>query len=181
MVRVAHFRAESNSMKPAAQVFLMASVVWLGAFGVEASAESESAAGGQRRVIQVASDSEFRQAVRSARPGTVIRIRPGQYTGGVWISNLHGQPGAPIVIEAADPNDPPVFVGEDTGWQLDEASHVLIRHVRFRRQRANGLNIDDGGSFETPATSYPPGTSGGGRCGAERQFRRDPALRCDRL
>jgi hypothetical protein len=138
-------------MKLAALVLLVVSVGWCEVFRVEALAGSEGTAAGQGRVIQVASDSQFRQAVRSARPGTVIRLRPGQYTGGVWISNLQGEQGAPIVIEAADPNDPPVFVGGDTGWHLAEASHVVIRHVCFRRQRANGLNIDDGGSFDTPA------------------------------
>ncbi|WP_347243844.1 right-handed parallel beta-helix repeat-containing protein [Thermogutta sp.] len=101
--------------------------------------------------ITVRNDSEFREAVRRAQPGMVIRIQSGQYKSDVWIENLHGRQDAPIVIEGADPQNPPVFVGGSTGWQISEGSYIILRHLHFRGQKVNGLNIDDGGSFDTPA------------------------------
>ena len=102
------------------------------------------------KTITVKNDAEFREAVRRAQPGTVIRIQTGQYAGDVWIENLHGRQNAPIVIEGADPQNPPVFTGGSTGWQISEGSYFILRHLRFRGHKVNGLNIDDGGSFDTP-------------------------------
>ncbi len=106
--------------------------------------------GAQGRVVTVGSSSELHRALREARPGTTIRILPGEYTGGIFVSNLHGKPDGPIVIEGADPRNPPVFTGGQTGWQISEGSHFTLRYLRFRGQKANGVNIDDGGTFETP-------------------------------
>lgn len=101
-------------------------------------------------VVEVRNDGQLQQALRTARPGTTIRIGPGQYSGNVYLEGLHGTAEAPIVIEGADPQNLPVFVGGDGGWQISEGSYFVLRNLRFRGQRVNGLNIDDGGSFETP-------------------------------
>lgn len=101
-------------------------------------------------VIEVRDDNQLRQVLRTVRPGTTIRIWPGQYSGNVYLEGLHGTAEAPIVIEGADRNNPPVFAGGDGGWQISEGSHFVLRNLRFRGQRVNGLNIDDGGSFDTP-------------------------------
>jgi hypothetical protein len=102
------------------------------------------------RVLTVGSPAELRQALRAVSPGTTIRILPGEYAAGIFVASLHGRPDAPMTIEGADPQNPPVFVGGETGWQITEGSHFVLRHLRFRGQKANGLNIDDGGTFETP-------------------------------
>ncbi|GIX01207.1 MAG: hypothetical protein KatS3mg112_0144 [Thermogutta sp.] len=102
------------------------------------------------RSVVVRNDAEFREAVRRAQPGMVIRIESGQYGGDVWIENLHGREDAPVVIEGADPQNPPLFAGGTTGWQISEGSYFVLRYLRFRGQKVNGLNIDDGGSFDTP-------------------------------
>lgn len=123
-------------------------VCGLDLFQMTCAAESANLTG--RRVILVRNDNQLRQVLRSVPPGVTIRIQGGQYPGNVWIQNLHGTADAPIVIEAADPQNPPVFVGGDGGWQISEGSHFVLRYLRFRGQKVNGLNIDDGGSFETP-------------------------------
>lgn len=127
-------------------IFLLSLLIIMINFCVHASEPGLSSA-----VITVKTNDQLRQALRAARPGTVIRVQPGQYPGDVYLENLHGQAEAPLVIEGADPDNPPVFQGGQTGWQISEASHLVLRNLRFRGQRVNGLNIDDGGSFETPS------------------------------
>lgn len=91
-------------------------------------------------------------ALRAARPGTVILIAPGQYDGGLFVRGLRGTPEQPIVIAAADPNRPPVFRGGNNGLHLAAAAHVELRSLVFTGAADNGVNIDDGGDFaRTPA------------------------------
>ncbi|MGQ9503533.1 MAG: right-handed parallel beta-helix repeat-containing protein [Thermogutta sp.] len=104
----------------------------------------------ERQVITIRNDNQLRQVLRAVQPGVTIRIQAGQYPGNVYLENLHGAANAPIIIEGVDPQNPPVFVGGETGWQISEGSHFVLRYLRFRGQKVNGLNIDDGGSFETP-------------------------------
>ena len=108
------------------------------------------ATGNPGAVITVRSSSEFQRALRGVQPGTTIRILSGQYPGDIYVANVHGRPDAPIIVQGADPQNPPVFVGGQTGLQISEGSHFILRYLRFQGQKANGLNIDDGGTFETP-------------------------------
>ncbi len=105
----------------------------------------------QFRVVQVADDAALRDALREAAAGTTIRIAPGRYTPNLHIAGLEGTAAAPIVIEGADPADPPRFEGGRQGMHLSEPAHVVLRHLLVDGASGNGINIDDGGSFETPA------------------------------
>jgi len=104
----------------------------------------------QRRIV-VATSAELSDALAKAGPGTVVAMRPGVYDSGVYIRNLTGTAAAPIVIEAADPANPPVVRGGSTGLQLSDAQHVSIRRITFEGQRQNGINIDDGETVATPS------------------------------
>jgi hypothetical protein len=101
--------------------------------------------------VTVRTASELRQAVQQARPGTEILLAPGEYPGGFQFANLRGEPGCPIVIAAADPTRPPSIVGGGTGIHLTDPAHVELRDIAIRGATANGINIDDAGSFDTPA------------------------------
>jgi len=101
--------------------------------------------------IQVTDDAGLRSALRGAGPGTVIRLAAGRYQPDVFMANLQGTAERPIVIEGADPDRPPLFEGGTTGWQLSDCAHLVLRNLAMRGQRGNGLNIDDGGSFDTPS------------------------------
>jgi hypothetical protein len=101
--------------------------------------------------VVVSTTGAFRAALAAAGPGTTIAIVPGVYAGGSYRQGLDGTAGAPIVIEAADPAHPPVFVGGYNGLQLSNASHVTFRDLVFERAEQNGINIDDGGTSETPS------------------------------
>ena len=96
------------------------------------------------------SREELQAALRKARPGDTILLQPGEYRGGVFAENLHGTRDQPIVISGARRADPPVFVGGNSGIHLRDAKFVELRDLKVSGARTNGLNIDDGGSFESP-------------------------------
>jgi hypothetical protein len=103
------------------------------------------------QTVTVSDDASLRTALRHLSPGRRIRIAPGNYRPGVYVSGVHGNREAPIVIEGADPHRPPLFEGGGEGWHLSDCSYVVLRNVAVRGQRSNGINIDDGGSYDTPA------------------------------
>lgn len=121
---------------------------WVGAvllgLGGAAGAEAE-------RAVEVRDVAGLQRAAAAARPGTRIRLAPGTYAGGVHLVGLTGAPGRPIVLEAADPQQPPRFEGGGSGLQLTDPVHVELVGLAFQGQRGNGLNLDDGGTPETPA------------------------------
>lgn len=90
-------------------------------------------------------------ALSQAKPGSVIYIEPGIYEGGIYIRNLKGEPGKPIIIAAADPNNPPIIRGGDEGLHLVDPEYVELHNLTFIGALYNGINIDDGGTYETPA------------------------------
>jgi hypothetical protein len=101
--------------------------------------------------VRVGTVQEIRRAAGEARPGTRIRIAPGTYAGGLHVTGLSGAPGRPVVLEAADPADPPRFRGGANGIQLSDPAHVELRDLVFEGATGNGLNLDDGGTPESPA------------------------------
>src|SRR5262249_10210997 len=60
-------------------------------------------------------------------------------------------PGKPIVLAAADPKRPPVLEGGGVGLHLTDPAHVELSHLVVARISGNGINIDDGGSYDSPA------------------------------
>lgn len=97
-------------------------------------------------IVLVATSAELRQAIRSAGPGTVIEVQPGEYSGEMGFRNIHGTEDEPIVIRGAAPELPPVIRGGGTGVQFSSVSHLIIRNLVFDGARLNGINIDDGSS-----------------------------------
>ena len=101
--------------------------------------------------ITVRDAAGLREAVASAKPGDRILLAPGTYPGGFFFANLRGQTNLPIVIAGADPQNPPVIQGGGNGMQLTDPAFLELRDLVFTGATGNGLNIDDGGSFDTPA------------------------------
>ncbi len=93
----------------------------------------------------------LREAVAVARPGTRILVARGAYAGGSYFQGLRGAAGRPIVIAGADPADPPLFQGGSNGIHLTDPEHVVLEDLAFADATGNGLNVDDGGSFDSPA------------------------------
>jgi hypothetical protein len=102
-------------------------------------------------VTVVRDDDQLRKALAGLRPGAVIRIAPGNYRSGVSLANVHGTPGQPIIIEGLDPRSPPRFEGGKEAWHLSDVSNLELRWLHCLGQSGNGINVDDGGSFDTPS------------------------------
>lgn len=94
------------------------------------------------------------RAAADAQPGTRIVIHEGVYTETAFIENLQGTEEAPILITSAPGEAAPIF---DMEFQRGEAIHltdaryVIVENLLLRRALSNGINVDDGGSFDTPS------------------------------
>lgn len=102
--------------------------------------------------VHVRTREELVQAVRQARPGTTILIAPGTYQGGIASRTLHGTKEQPIVISGADPKNPPIIKGGDSGFQFSSPKWLEIRDLVITASGGNGLNIDDSGESDKPAS-----------------------------
>ena len=69
----------------------------------------------------------------AAKPGTTIRIAPGIYRGGLNARNLQGEAGRPIIIKAANPEQPPVFEGSGTGFHFADVAYLEIHDLIVQR------------------------------------------------
>jgi hypothetical protein len=101
--------------------------------------------------ITVGSASELRAALSSAKPGTTILLSPGTYDGGLHFANVHGTEKSPILIRGKSDLNPPRFLGGGSALQFSDISHVTISNIVIEKATHNGINIDDGGSFESPS------------------------------
>lgn len=100
---------------------------------------------GVQRVVSTT--AQFSAALAAAAPGDEIVMQPGVYGGGHFRANL-----SQVTIRSADPANRAIIDGGNNGIQLSDATQVSLADLVFRNQVGNGLNIDDGGSFNTPTT-----------------------------
>jgi hypothetical protein len=119
---------------PICQIFRLAVVVLLLAEEGVRAAE-----------VKVNGTAELRSAVAAAKPGTRILLAGGNYGGGFYFSNVRGESGRPIVIAAADPQQPPVFRDGNAGMHLSNPAYVELHDLVFTKLAHNGINIDDVG------------------------------------
>ena len=90
------------------------------------------------------------QAVAVVVPGDTIKIHAGSYAGGLFFSNLQGAANQWITIRNA-PGDVVIFEGGSNAIQLTDPAYLRIEGLIFQHQTGNGFNLDDGGSYSTPA------------------------------
>lgn len=100
--------------------------------------------------MEVSDDQGLRRALSEAQAGWRIVLGPGKYSPGAYARGLRGTAESPIIIEGAEARNKPVFEGGGGGLQLSDCAHLILRNIAVRGQRVNGINIDDGGSIETP-------------------------------
>lgn len=75
----------------------------------------------------------YRDYLRRLQPGDRVLLAPGDYHQGLPLHNLSGQPGQPIIIEAADPTEPPRFIarpGANT-VSLVNVRYLVLRHLEL--------------------------------------------------
>ena len=109
-----------------------------GCIALSAAAQAE-----ERRVTTA---DEFSAALDAAEPGDEIVLEPGTYAGQLYRENLRQ-----VAIRSADPDDPAVIEGGDYGLHLADPVEVTLADLVFQGQAENGINIDDAGSYKSPA------------------------------
>ena len=103
---------------------------------------------------EIGPDADLCGEIRATQPGEELVLAPGEYQGPCAIRN-GGEPGAPLVIRAADPTRLPriVYAGRASNVFEVRASHVTIRGLEFgptqqdvdavRIYKANGVTVED--------------------------------------
>jgi hypothetical protein len=109
------------------------------------------AAGPAAGEVSVKDTAGLREALRNLRPGATVVLAPGEYEGGHYLTGLAGTEKAPITIRGADPAKPPTLRGGGSeGLHLTDVTHVRLQDLRVVGFPGNGINIDDGGTPDTP-------------------------------
>ncbi|MFZ1704964.1 MAG: T9SS type A sorting domain-containing protein [Saprospiraceae bacterium] len=90
------------------------------------------------------------QAAQIAQPGDTILIFPNTYAGGNFIGNLHGHESAFIYFIGVDV-ETVIFQGGSQAFHFSEVSYIQIENISVTGQTGNGVNIDDGGTFDSPS------------------------------
>ncbi len=89
-------------------------------------------------------------AVNVVQPGDTIEIHTGIYPGGLFFANLKGTAAQWITIRGAA-GETVIFQGGSNAIQLTDPAYLHFKNLIFQHQTGNGINIDDGGSYATPA------------------------------
>ena len=106
----------------------------------------------ESKILNVGSGKTYsnpRLACLDAKPGDTVLIHNGIYQGAFFIENIQGTPNAPIVIRGMD-RDSVIFQGGSESMHFSECSHMIIENFTVNGQTSNGMNCDDGGTFDTP-------------------------------
>ncbi|MEZ6010051.1 MAG: right-handed parallel beta-helix repeat-containing protein [Planctomycetota bacterium] len=140
----------ASSETPCAPRWAARLALWLATVAVLTSSAGRSAADPSAS-IEVHDRAGLLAAAARATPGTRIALRAGYYGGGVTLTGLAGTAEQPIEIHAADADKPPVFDGGTSGLHLVDPVHVIVSGLHIRNASGNGINVDDGGTPETPA------------------------------
>lgn len=92
---------------------------------------------------------DIEDAAAAATPDTLIRVAAGTYDH-VRAISPRGEEGRPIKFLA----DGEVVIDAgagNTGWTMNDAQWVVLEGFTIRNAGVHGMNLDDGGSYETPA------------------------------
>ncbi|WP_162946443.1 right-handed parallel beta-helix repeat-containing protein [Chitinophaga barathri] len=89
-------------------------------------------------------------AAKAARPGDTILLHSGTYSGNQSLQGLQGAPGKWIYI-IAEKSGAVLFKGGAAAWTGSDLAYLHIEGIVFSGQTGNGLNIDDGSSYASPA------------------------------
>ena len=94
------------------------------------------------------------RAVGEAGPGTAIRVHAGTYSGGTYISNLSGEPAAPIWIGGAPGEAKPLIQSGGEGLHLTKVSYLVVHDLEVASATSNGINCDDGGEYANQEATH---------------------------
>ena len=101
------------------------------------------------RVVHVSTRGELREKFSMAKPGDLILVDSGVYSGGLWFQGLSGTPEEPIVIRGTDPANPPVIRGGTNGIRLTGCRNLALEDMVFEDCAVHGVQVDYRGEWKT--------------------------------
>ena len=96
--------------------------------------------------------SNLSHAAQHVSPGDTILFYPGVYPGGQSIRSLKGTSEKWIVLKSTADRDV-IVRGGANAWHLIDPAYIQISGIIFEGQTGNGVNVDDGGDYATPANN----------------------------
>lgn len=104
------------------------------------------------KTISVGSSGDYLDlgsALSNVKPGDTVILLSEKHKVNQFIQNINGEADKWIVI-TSNPQNPAIFEGGSTAVQLSDVSYLKISNIVFSGQSANGFNIDDGGTYDSP-------------------------------
>ncbi len=117
-------------------------------YGRELHVDASARAGGDGS--RAAPFRTIAEALARATPGTRVRVAAGSYGAVGSITRLQGTAQAPIALVG----DGEVVIetnGQGAALHLADPRYVVIEGLAIRNAVPHGINIDDGGSYDSPA------------------------------
>ncbi len=106
------------------------------------------------QIITVGDTGDFlnlEAAASSIMPGDTVRFQTQIFDDGTqFLYNVNGSENQPIVLMAMEQHGA-IFQGGTEAIHLVNCSNIEINGFIFEGQSGNGVNIDDGGDYNTPA------------------------------
>ena len=90
----------------------------------------------------------IRAAADRATPGTRVVVTAGTYPV-VTLGRVQGEALKPIAFVAR--GDVTIDARGGVGWSMSDPAYVVIEGFTIQNAAAHGMNLDDGGTFDTPA------------------------------
>ena len=106
------------------------------------------------RSIYVGPDDEFSSivaGVEAAQPGDSVIVRAGEWSGGNFLTDIQGTAEARIHLLAESGAGDVIIRGGTEALHISNPAWLHISGFVFEGQSGNGVNIDDGGDYGTPA------------------------------
>lgn len=103
--------------------------------------------------LRVGNENQFSSvtdAALKAKPGDTILITSGIYTTEERIQNLKGT-GTSWITIMAEVQGEVIFRTFTQAFHFTDPEYIILEGLIFENQTLNGVNIDDGGSYSTPA------------------------------
>lgn len=135
----------SRSRNASSRLALLARL--LGACALLAAAFAAQAAPAGAEIV-IHNAAELSAALRSLKGGATLKIAPGVYPANNYVTGVER-----LTVEALAPKNPPLFKGGVEGWHFSRCPGLTLRNLCVSGQSGNGLNLDEGGPAEKPATS----------------------------
>ena len=106
------------------------------------------------QIITIGTSGDFpnlEAAENSISPGDTLLLQAQIFSDGTqFLEDVNGTLAAPVVILAENEYQS-IFQGGTEAIHLINCSHVEINGVLVEQQTGNGINIDDGGNYDTPS------------------------------